>query len=207
MSDRKHGQLTVVAGTMFSGKTDRLIDKAVKLGDYGKKGGRNNVVVVFKPTIDTRSPAGFIKSETGKQLPCIDIASDKPENMISYLKDHSDVTHVFIDEAQFFPQTKKFVRIIIYILDMGVDVWAAGLPLDFRCEPFGAMPYLLARADIIIQLNEAHCNECGESGTFPQRLVNSKPANYNDQLIVVGGKDSYEVRCRECHELPGKPTF
>ncbi|MDP2695661.1 MAG: thymidine kinase [bacterium] len=208
MTEKERGKLTVISATMFAGKTDSIITKAGKLTRYGRK-----KVSIFKPATDTRSDNGFIASDNGKRLEAIEVDVNIPEQMVKYLQEHPEITKVFIDEAQFFPPTKKFIRVVIAILEMGLDVTAAGLPLDFRGEPFGAMPYFLSLADEVILLNDAHCSKCGETARLPQRLVNDKSAHYNEPIVAIGGstanKDNirYEVRCYKCHELPGKPSF
>ena len=86
------------------------------------------------------------------------------------------------------------------LADKGVRVICAGLDTDFRGEPFGVMPSLLARAEFVTKLN-AICQVCGGVATRTQRLINGKPADYDDPIILVGAKEQYEARCRHCHQV------
>ena len=91
------------------------------------------------------------------------------------------------------------------LADRGVQVIAAGLDQDFRGEPFGAMPLMLALAEQVDKLH-AICVRCGAAATRTQRLIDGEPARYDDPVIFVGGSESYEARCRSCHEVPGRPA-
>jgi thymidine kinase len=106
---------------------------------------------------------------------------------------------VGIDEAQFFELT--IVDAALTLAERGVRVIAAGLDQDFRRQPFGPMPELLARAEFVDKL-QAVCHRCGGPATTTQRLLDGQPAPYSGETIVVGALDSYEARCRDCHE-PG----
>jgi len=101
--------------------------------------------------------------------------------------------------VQFFDA--EIVNVVDALADQGVRVILAGLDLDFRAEPFGAMPDLMCLAEDVTKLH-AICVECGEPASRTQRLVNGKPANYDDPIILVGAKDTYEARCREHHYVP-----
>lgn len=197
----ERGKLTVITGTMFAGKTDEVIRKVRKLRKYG---GRK--VIVIKPATDTRSPQGFIQTAEGQKMPALEIDRRKPEKILKILKNKTDVDEIAIDEIQFFPASLKVVRVIDAVCTMGYNVLAAGLDLNFRGEPFGATPLLLAMADSVMRLETAHCCRCKKSARLPQRLISGKPAPYTSPTILVGGKESYEVRCYACHELPGKPS-
>ena len=100
---------------------------------------------------------------------------------------------------QFFD--KDIVPLCEELADKGVRVICAGLDKDFRGEPFGVMPELLARAEYVTKLN-AICQVCGNVATRTQRIIDGKPAYYEDPVIVVGAKECYEARCRHCHEVP-----
>jgi len=91
--------------------------------------------------------------------------------------------------------------LVNFYANRGVRVIIAGLDLDFRGEPFGIMPELIARAEYVTKLH-AICQVCGEEASFTQRLINGKPAHYNDPIIMVGASESYEARCRHHHEVP-----
>ena len=88
--------------------------------------------------------------------------------------------------------------------DHGIRVIVSGLDRDFRGEPFSFMPKLLSRAEYVTKLS-AICVKCHTPATRTQRIIDGRPANYNDPIILVGAKDSYEARCRDCHEVPGRP--
>ena len=107
-----------------------------------------------------------------------------------------ETTVVAIDEAQFFDH--EIPEVVRRLADRGIRVIVAGLNLDFRGEPFGSMPELLARADEITTLH-AICMVCGEDASRTQRLINGAPARYDEPIILVGAAEAYEARCREHH--------
>ncbi len=127
----------------------------------------------------------------------IDSAGDLPAHL------DPDTTVVGIDEAQFFDG--QIVSIAQQLADKGVRVIVAGLDTDFRGEPFGCMPVLMAQAEQVDKL-QAICMICGEPATRTQRLVNGQPANYHDPVVIVGASELYEARCRTHHEVPGKTS-
>jgi thymidine kinase len=110
---------------------------------------------------------------------------------------------IAIDEVQFFDWT--IADVCTQLADQGRRVVAAGLDQDFRGEPFGPMPLLLALAESVEKLN-AICVCCGAPASRTQRLIDDRPARYDDPIILVGGSESYEARCRACHVVPGKPS-
>jgi thymidine kinase len=124
---------------------------------------------------------------------------ERAAEILEHVKPETSV--VAIDEAQFFDD--EIVTVAEQLADNGVRVIIAGLDLDFRGEPFGPMPALMCRADQVQKLH-AICMVCGEEATRTQRLVNGKPANYDDPIILVGASESYEARCRTHHSVPGK---
>jgi thymidine kinase len=111
----------------------------------------------------------------------------------------SDTTVVAIDEAQFFDD--EVIKISQQLADEGIRVIIAGLDTDFRGEPFGPMPILMAKAEKVDKLH-AICVICGEEASRTQRLVDGKPANYEDPVVIVGAAELYEARCRVHHEVP-----
>jgi thymidine kinase len=193
----KHfGNLTVIHGCMFSGKTGELI----RLIKRAKIAGKH--VLVFKPTIDNRYTNNSVASHDGflEDAICIDKSTDILNIVFS-----SGGTHVIaIDEVQFLDF--EIESVIEFLLDLNYDVIIAGLDTDFRAEPFGSMPNLIAKADETIHL-KAICLVCGEDAIRTQRVINGKPADYNDPIILVGAKESYEARCREHHDVPNKPEI
>jgi thymidine kinase len=110
-----------------------------------------------------------------------------------------DTTVVGIDEAQFFDD--GIVDVIEGLASKNIRVIVTGLDMDFRGEPFGCIPELLARADKIVKL-QAICMTCGEPANRTQRLVDGKPARYDDPIVIVGASEMYEARCRAHHEVP-----
>ena len=106
---------------------------------------------------------------------------------------------VAIDEAQFFDD--EIIQVVEELAGRNIRVIVAGLDTDFRHEPFGPMPVLMARAEHVDKL-QAICMVCGEPASRTQRLVNGKPARYHDPVVIVGAAEMYEARCRTHHEVP-----
>jgi thymidine kinase len=188
----KNGFIEVVCGPMFAGKTEELIRRIKRL-EYAKQN-----VLVFKPKIDTRYALEEIVSHNLSKKPSIII--DKSVEILKYIKD--DTNAVVIDEVQFFDN--DIIEIAENLADHGIRVIVGGLDSDFRGEPFGPMPQLLARAEFVTKLT-AICVKSGLPATRTQRIINGKPANYHDPIILVGANESYEPRSRHYHEVPGKP--
>ncbi|MBQ8293054.1 MAG: thymidine kinase [Bacilli bacterium] len=183
------GWIEVICGSMFAGKTEELIRRITRI-QYARR-----EVVVFKPVIDNRYGKDDIVSHTQRRIKSISI------NNSSELLDHLDHLPyaVAIDEAQFFDN--KIIEVAEYLADHGVRVIVAGLDRDFRGEPFGVMPEFLARAEYVTKL-QAICQVCGEPATRTQRIIDGKPAYYDDPIILVSAKEKYEARCRRCHTVP-----
>jgi thymidine kinase len=183
------GSIEVVAGSMFSGKTEELIRRLRRATIARQK------VQVFKPIIDNRYQVEKVTSHSGFDFSAVPIT--KIHDLLNLLE--SDTTVVGIDEAQFFDD--EIVSIVLTLANRGVRVIVAGLDTDFRGEPFGSMPVLMAIAEKVDKL-QAICMTCGESACRTQRLVNGKPAHYDDPIIIVGASEMYEARCRKHHEVP-----
>ena len=111
----------------------------------------------------------------------------------------ADTTVIAIDEAQFFDA--ELVTITQELADRGIRVIVAGLDTNFRGKPFGPMPELMARAEIVDKLH-AICMVCGEPASRTQRLIDGKPAKYDDPVVIVGASELYEARCRKHHQVP-----
>lgn len=186
-----YGRLEVITGPMFCGKTDELIRRLRRATIAKQK------VIVFKPVFDLRYEREKVKSHAGNEFDAVPIegTAEIPQR----LKD--DVTVVAIDEAQFFED--DIADICQDLVDQGLRVIVAGLDMDFRGEPFGPMPTLLAQAEEVDKLY-AICMECGEKATRTQRLVDGEPADYNDPVVIVGAAEMYEARCRQHHQVPRK---
>ncbi|WP_306978000.1 thymidine kinase [Alkalibacillus salilacus] len=189
----KHsGWLEVICGSMFSGKSEELI-RRVRRATYG-----NLNVRVFKPAIDNRYDDESIVSHNGNSIIARPI--DDVQDIYDNIDDSVDM--VGIDEVQFFDN--QVIEVAQYLADQGVRVIVAGLDQDFRGEPFGALPQLLAMAENVTKLN-AICPYCGSPASRTQRLIDGKPASYDDPVILVGASESYEPRCRHHHEVPNHP--
>jgi len=183
------GTLEVVCGSMFSGKTEELIRLLRRAMIARQK------IQVFKPSIDKRYGVEKVKSHSGTDIDAIPVSC--AAEILKHLK--PDVTVVGIDEAQFFDP--EIVPICQGLADKGIRVIVAGLDTDFRGEPFGSMPILMALAEKVSKLT-AICMVCGEAGTRTQRIVNGRPARYEDPVVIVGASELYEARCRKHHEVP-----
>ena len=189
----REGWLEVICGCMFAGKTEELI-RRINVLSYAKM-----KIIVFKPRIDDRYSAIEIVSHSGIKVPCLVI--NKAAEILKEIK--ADTQVVVIDEVQFF--VADIVDMCEYLADKGIRVIVAGLDKDFRGEPFGVMPQLLTRAEFVTKLT-AVCTKCGAPATRTQRLVNGKPASFNDSIVLVGAVEHYEPRCRHCHEVFDKPN-
>jgi len=183
------GTVEVITGSMFCGKTDELIRRLRRATIARQK------VQVFKPAIDNRYAERKVTSHAGTDFEAYPI--QEAEEIITNLE--SDTTVVAIDEAQFFDQ--RIIGIVQKMADRGLRVIVAGLDTDFRGEPFGPMPVLMAIAERVDKLH-AICMVCGEAAARTQRLVNGIPARYNDPVVIVGAAELYEARCRRHHTVP-----
>jgi thymidine kinase len=178
---------------MFSGKSEELLRRIIR-AEIAKQ-----TVVVFKPRLDIRSGTTSVRSHNGRAADAIPI--DSPSEIFQHVNEETTV--VAIDEAQFFDSS--LVDVCRQLAeDQDIRVIIAGLDLDFRGEPFGPMPLLMAEAEEVDKLH-AICVSCGSEASHSQRLIDGKPANYDDPIILIGAQESYEARCRHCHQVPGRP--
>jgi thymidine kinase len=184
-----HPGLEVIVGSMFSGKSEELI-RRMKRAVIARR-----AVQVFKPAIDVRFAAGSVSSHDGDSFEARPVLVAEE---ILQLVD-PDTTVVGIDEVQFFDHA--IVGVVRKLVASGRRVICAGLDLDFRAEPFGPVPTLLALAEKVDKL-EAICVVCGEAATRTQRIVDGVPAFWDEPIIVIGANEAYEARCRACHEVP-----
>ncbi len=183
------GSIEVICGSMFSGKSEELIRRVRRAMIARQR------VQVFKPDIDTRYGIQSVTSHTGQNIDCVAVASsDALRDCLSI-----GTTVVAIDEAQFFDD--GIIKLADELASRGIRVLLAGLDTDFRGEPFGFMPELMCRAEDVTKLH-AICVVCGEPASRTQRLVNGRPAHYDDPIILVGATEAYEARCRLHHEVP-----
>ena len=188
----RDGWVETISGCMFAGKTEELI-RRIKVLEFAKK-----EIMVFKPVIDNRYSETKVVSHAGSSVES-HVIEDAAE-ILEMVKDTTEV--VAIDEVQFFGD--NVCDVCDELANRGIRVMAAGLDTDFRGEPFGPMPRLMTQAEFCTKL-AAVCNKCGAPATRTQRIVNGKPASYNEPIILVGAAESYEARCRHCHEVPDKP--
>jgi len=189
MTSRQHGRIEVITGCMFSGKTEELIrriDRAEIAGD---------TIKLFKPATDDRYNKSKVTSHNGTMWNAEII---KPGNELAALKGGVEAETVAFDEANFF--TNKLVDLVEALAENGKRVIIAGTDVTFRGDGFEPMPELMARAD---QLDKLHavCQVCGNRATENQRLVDGEPAHSSDPTVMVGGDESYQARCRHCHEV------
>lgn len=189
MEYSQNGSIEIIVGPMYAGKSEELIRRInrAKIADLK--------VLAFKPKIDKRYSDNNITSHNGKQAPSIPVDTTlEIEKMLE--KEAFDV--LAIDEIQFFDE--NILSLCQRVADTGKRVICSGLDMDFRGEPFRVVPKMMAIAEYVTKLT-AVCMVCKSPATRTQRLVNGKPAGYNDPIIMVGAKDSYEARCRKCHEV------
>ena len=187
----RRGWIEVICGSMFSGKTEELI-RRVRRAEIARQ-----KVQVFKPRLDDRYQVEKVASHNGVHLDAIVVREAKE---ILQLVD-PDTTVVAIDEGQFFDWTISDV--CSFLADNGKRVIIVGLDMDFRGEPFGPMPLLMAQAEMVDKV-QAICVVCGAPASRSQRLINGQPAFYDDPIIMVGADEVYEARCRHCHHVPRK---
>ena len=183
------GSLEVICGSMFSGKTEELIRRLRRAVIARQK------IQVFKPAIDARYNASKVTSHSGADFEALPI--NNSSEILTHLR--TDTTVIAVDEAQFFDE--GIVDVVQSLADSGLRVIVAGLDSDFRGQPFGSMPVLLALAENVTKLH-AICMVCGEEATRTQRLVNGKPASFYDPVVIVGASEMYEARCRKHHQVP-----
>jgi thymidine kinase len=182
------GSLTVITGSMFSGKTEELI-RRLRRSLYARRS-----VQVFKHALETRSDLTEIRSHNG--VPHEAGAVSTSEELLERIEPETDL--IAVEEAQFFDE--GIVDACRSLADSGYQVIVAGLDMDFRGRPFGPMPSLLAEADEVVKLR-AICARCGRDASRSQRLIDGKPAPASAPTILVGAQETYEARCRQHHEV------
>jgi len=183
------GSIEIICGSMFSGKTEEMIRRLRRARIAKQK------VQVFKPVIDTRYSNEKVTSHAGIDFEAIPVNDSK--ELVNKIDPAATV--IGIDEAQFFDNA--IIDVIDQLANKGLRVIVTGLDMDFRGEPFGCIPILMSKAEQVDKLH-AICMVCGGSATRTQRLVNGKPAHYDDPIVIVGASEMYEARCRTHHEVP-----
>lgn len=189
VENRKFGWIECICGSMFSGKSEELL-RRIKRGVIAKQ-----KVLLFKPSIDNRYDENQVSTHNGNSYDSISI--EKSSDILNFVKD-TNYDIIGIDEIQFFDN--DIVKIINKLADNGIRVIVAGLDMDFKAEPFHPMPEIMAISEMVTKLH-AVCNKCGKEASRSQRLINGKPAKYDDPIVVIGASESYEARCRHCHEI------
>ncbi len=186
------GWIEVISGVMFSGKSEELIRRVRRAVLARKK------IQVFKSHLDERyGGVQVISSHNGGR-----IDAEPVQSSVEVMeRTHADTEVVAVDEVQFLDD--GIVNVVNALADRGVRVILAGTDMDFRGRPFGPMGPLLAIAEKIDKLN-AICVICGNPATRNQRLIDGAPAPAEGPTIQVGGLESYEARCRECHDVPSE---
>jgi thymidine kinase len=184
------GWMEVIAGSMFSGKTEELL-RRVRRATIARKR-----VQVFKSHLDDRYAGVWaVSSHDRRTFDATPV--DSSEQILLRLDPMAQV--IAIDEVQFLDA--GIVKVVSGLADRGRRVIMAGIDTDFRGEPFGPMPQLMAMAEVVDKLH-AICVLCGSPASRTQRLLEGKPAAYESPTIMVGAADSYEARCRACHQVP-----
>jgi len=177
-----HGQLEVICGCMFSGKTEELIRRLRRAQIARQK------VEIFKPWMDDRYSADHLVSHSEQRIPSRAVRSAR-----EILDSASDAQVIGIDEVQFFGP--EVVEVVQKLAESGKRVICAGLDQDFRGNPFEPVPHLLAVAEFITK-TLAICVVCGGPANRTQRVGGGT------ERIVVGAKGLYEARCRNCYQAP-----
>jgi thymidine kinase len=184
------GWIEVVTGVMFSGKSEELIRRVRRAVIARRR------VQVFKSHFDSRyGGLEQVSTHDGRAIEAVPV--DAAAEIFRLVRPDTEL--VAIDEAQFLDP--EVVTVATALAARGVRVIVAGTETDFRGEPFGSMGQLMAVAESVDKL-QAICVICGDLATRNQRLVDGKPARYESPTILVGGRETYEARCRHCHRVP-----
>lgn len=188
MTKHTRGRMEVICGSMFSGKTEELIRRLRRARIAKQK------IQVFKPVIDNRYHAEKVTSHNGADFEAFPVESE--QDILTMIDE--DTTVIAVDEVQFFDDT--VIDVCEILVNQGKRVIFAGLDMDFRGVPFGPMPAILARAELVDKLH-AICVVCGEEASRTQRLIDGEPAAFDDPIVLVGADEVYEARCRQCHQV------
>lgn len=189
---KKAGKITVICGSMFAGKSEELIRRA-RRALYAKK-----CVQVFKPSVDKRYDESSVVSHLGRKHEAVPVKN--AQELAANLDPKVEIA--LIEEVQFFDS--EIVELCVALADRGVEVIVGGLDQDFRRQPFGPMPSLMAVADEVVKLR-AICMNCGEDASHTYRAIDGKPAHWDDPILMIGAAEKYEARCRRCFKLRGGP--
>ena len=189
---RRKGDIEVICGSMFSGKTEELLRRLRLARVAGQR------IQLFKPVIDDRYSTDSVVTHDGTPSQ----GATNADNALDLLAKMDPAANVVgVDEAHFFDDV--LVDVCMYLAHWGKRVVAAGLDQDYRGNPFHPMPRLMAVAADVTKMH-AICIVCKRRASRTQRLINGQPARIDSPLILIGGKESYEARCSHCHSVPGK---
>lgn len=188
MTKHPSGRIELICGSMFSGKTEEMI-RRLRRAEIARQ-----QVQAFKPAIDQRYHVEKVTSHNGLHFEAQPVAS--AADILTAVDPATDV--VGIDEVQFFDD--DVVEVCEKLAQTGKRVICAGLDMDFRGVPFGPIPALMARAEDVDKLH-AICVVCGNEASRTQRLIEGRPAAFDDPVVLVGAAEVYEARCRQCHQV------
>jgi thymidine kinase len=188
MSKHSRARIELICGSMFSGKTEEMIRRLRRAVIARQQ------VQAFKPAIDQRYHVEKVTSHNGLHFEAQPVA--RAADILLVVDPQTDV--IAIDEVQFFDD--EIVEVCEQLAHAGKRVICAGLDMDFRGLPFGPIPALLARAEEVSKLH-AICVICGEEASRTQRLIEGRPAAFDDPVVLVGAAEVYEARCRACHQV------
>lgn len=177
--NKPHGWIEVICGSMFSGKTEELI-RRLRRAEFA-----NQELLLFKPKFDNRYSEENVMSHNGATFKAIQL--DKAEDLFSHWKKEKVIA---VDEVQFFDP--EIVDVVSQLANKGVRVICAGLDMDYKGNPFGPMPYLMASAEFVTKVH-AICMSCGVPAQFSHRKAAEK------EQVMLGAKDEYEPLCRFCY--------
>ncbi|KIL49751.1 thymidine kinase [Jeotgalibacillus soli] len=186
---KQSGWLEVICGSMFSGKSEELI-RRVRRAQFARQR-----IHVFKPKLDDRYSEEAIVSHNGASV--IAVPVERSTEILEQVTPEADL--IAVDEVQFFDE--GIIEVVQELANKGYRVVVAGLDQDFRGEPFGPVPHLMALAEQVTKL-QAVCAVCGSPASRTQRLIEGQPAGYDDPIILVGASEAYEPRCRHHHAVP-----
>jgi len=175
----KRGSIEVIAGSMFSGKTEELIRRLKRARIAGLK------VEIFKPAVDTRYSDNMVVSHDENSIPSTPVENS---SMIMLLANEVDV--VGVDEAQFFDDA--IVEVCREVANRGIRVVVAGLDMDFAGHPFGPMPALMSTAEYVTKVH-AICVDCGNLANYSYRTAEET------SVVLLGEKEAYKPLCRRCY--------
>ena len=192
------GRIEVTAGPMFAGKSSFIVDAVERYRMAGAS------IYIVKHPLDTRYEGlSKIGTHGGRSVECEALAN--PLDIYARVTE-LDPLIVVIDEAQFYIENAEvLIEVVRQMASEERIVMLGGLNMDFKGEPFGPMPILMAIADQVNSLT-AICSKCGSEACFTQRLINGAPAPVDSELVIVGAEEAYTARCRKCHDVPGKIT-